>query len=386
MRANTIVGPVASGDKFFKRDIEIEKIVRQIEGGSNILISAPRRVGKTSLMSYIKGNPPKDYRIIYLDTEAVENGNEFFRRLLNTIIREFESLKKYTVSIKKFLSKIDGIGKDGVTLSDKDLNYFFELINFFEKLNLDNEKLIIMIDEYAQTVQNILKNEGKERAINFLQMNRELRQKDFAKSIQYVYAGSIGLENVVSKIERTSDINDLVSLKVSPLDNDETKGLINQITKDSGLVFNEDVINYIITKMEWLIPYYIQILVDEIDQMKRKRDVAVIIEKEEIEMAFEKMLEHRTYYSYWHERLNKSLNKDECNFAKEILNFVSENNKISSAEIFNVSQKYSVDNVDYKEVLNELKHDGYLNNEENIKEYKFNSPILKVWWYRNVAN
>lgn len=384
MRANTIVGPVASGDKFFKRDIEIEKIVRQIEGGSNILISAPRRVGKTSLMSYIKGNPPKDYRIIYLDTEAVNNGNEFFKKLLNTLIKEFESFAKYAVFTKGILNKINGVGKDGVTLSDKELNYFLELINFFEKLNLDNEKLIIMIDEYAQTVQNIISSEGREKAVNFLQMNRELRQKDFTKSIQYVYAGSIGLENVVSKIERTNDINDLVSLKVNPLDNDETKGLINQITKDSGLVFNDDVIKYIITKIEWLIPYYIQILVDEIDQMKSKRDVEVIIEKEEIEMAFEKMLEHRTYYSYWHERL-RSLNKNEYNFAKEILNFISENNKISSAEIFNISQKFDSNNFDYKEVLNELKHDGYLNN-ENIKEYKFNSPILKVWWYRNVAN
>lgn len=385
MRANTIVGQVARGDKFFKRDIEIEKILRQIEGGRNILISAPRRVGKTSLMSYIKENPLKDYRIIYLNTESVNSGNEFFKKLLNTLIKEFESFSKYSVFAKNIFNKINGVGKDGVTLSDKELNYFLEFTNFFEKLNLENEKLVIMIDEYAQTVQNILKNEGKDKAINFLQMNRELRQKDFGKSIQYVYAGSIGLENVVSKIERTNDINDLVSLKVNPLDNYETKGLINQITKDSGLVFNEDVINYIITKMEWLIPYYIQILIDEIDQMKSKRDVAVVIEKEEIEMAFEKMLEHRTYYSYWHERL-RSLNKDEYNFAKEILNFVSENDKISSSEIFNVSQKYSMDNLDYKEVLNELKHDGYLNNEENIKEYKFNSPILKVWWYRNVAN
>ncbi|NQY20651.1 MAG: hypothetical protein HRT40_04970 [Campylobacteraceae bacterium] len=23
---------------------------------------------------------------------------------------------------------------------------------------------------------------------------------------------------------------------------------------------------------------------------------------------------------------------------------------------------------------------------ENIKEYRFNSPILKLWWYKNVAN
>lgn len=385
MRANTMVGQAARGDKFFKREVEIEKILRQIENGRNILISAPRRIGKTSIMSYIEENPVKDYRIIYLNTEAVNNGNEFFKKLLNTLIREFESFSKYSVFAKGIFNKINGVGKDGVTLSDKELNYELELINFFEKLNLDNEKLIIMIDEYAQTVQNILNNEGKEKAINFLQMNRELRQEDFGKSIQYVYAGSIGLENVVSKIESSSAINDLVSLKVNPLNKDEAKGLINHITKDSGLIFTDDTIDYIMKKVEWLIPYYIQILIDEIDQMESKREIDIIIEIGNIDTAFEQMLEHRNYYSHWHDRL-RILNKDEYNFAKEILNLVSENSKISSSEIFNISQKFDSNSFDYKEVLNELKHDGYINNEGNIKEYKFNSPILKEWWYRNVAN
>lgn len=385
MRTKTTVGQVARGDKFFKRDSEIDKIINQIEKDSNILISAPRRVGKTSLMRYIQDNSQENYKIIYLDTESVNNENEFFKKLLNELIREFESLKKYTLLIKSILPRISGVGKDGITLNDKELKYFSELSNFFNNLDLGNSKLIIMIDEYAQTVQNILNDEGKDKAINFLQLNRELRQNFLGKNVQFIYAGSIGLENVVSKIGRTSDINDLKSIKVNPLEEKEVKKLIEQITKDSYLIFEDDVINYIIQRIEWLIPYYIQILIDEIDQSEDKRTSEIIVTNETIDKAFDEMLEHRNYYSHWHDRLKNS-KKNEYNFAKEILNFASENEKITSSEIFNISQKYNDDDFDYKEIMTELKYDGYLNNNENIKEYKFNSPILRIWWYRNVAN
>lgn len=33
-----------------------------------------------------------------------------------------------------------------------------------------------------------------------------------------------------------------------------------------------------------------------------------------------------------------------------------------------------------------LKHDGYLNNQEDPARYRFNSPVIREWWWRNVAN
>jgi len=33
-----------------------------------------------------------------------------------------------------------------------------------------------------------------------------------------------------------------------------------------------------------------------------------------------------------------------------------------------------------------LKHDGYLNNQEDPAHYRFNSPVIREWWWRNVAN
>ena len=73
-------------------------------------------------------------------------------------------------------------------------------------------------------------------------------------------------------------------------------------------------------------------------------------------------------------------------FAKEILNFVSENDIITSSEILNIGTKYTLLEDTAKEVRNSLVYDGYINNNDSIKEFRFNSPILKMWWYRNVAN
>ena len=39
-----------------------------------------------------------------------------------------------------------------------------------------------------------------------------------------------------------------------------------------------------------------------------------------------------------------------------------------------------------QDVIKALIYDGYINNNDDAKIYRFNSPILKMWWYKNVTN
>jgi len=43
-------GPWVSGEQFFDREAELERLIRLLDEGNGILIVAPRRVGKTSLV------------------------------------------------------------------------------------------------------------------------------------------------------------------------------------------------------------------------------------------------------------------------------------------------------------------------------------------------
>jgi predicted AAA+ superfamily ATPase len=85
MRIQT--GNPVRGDDFFVRENLVEQTWEHLASGSHILIAAPRRVGKTSLMRYLEDCPRPPFSFIYLITESVNSENEFYRRILNRIVK-----------------------------------------------------------------------------------------------------------------------------------------------------------------------------------------------------------------------------------------------------------------------------------------------------------
>lgn len=69
-----------------------------------------------------------------------------------------------------------------------------------------------------------------------------------------------------------------------------------------------------------------------------------------------------------------------------MLNKISESEKIKFNEIINLAAKNNMQEEAARGIVRSLVYDGYINNHEQIKIYRFNSPILRLWWYKNVAN
>jgi len=67
------------------------------------------------------------------------------------------------------------------------------------------------------------------------------------------------------------------------------------------------------------------------------------------------------------------------------LNFTSEKSAMTSNEIFDLAVKYELDS-SYRDIIGSLVYDGYINNHDEVHTYRFNSPILRMWWRQNVAN
>lgn len=384
----TIIGQAATGEFFYKREKLTDKLWENIIKGNNILISAPRRIGKTSLMLDLIENSKKGYKVIYVITESVNNKNEFFRKLVHEIYTQLSTGKKFSNTlgqIKKSTS-IKSIGPKGIELEHKDIEYFNEFQDIVKQLELEGEKLIIMVDEFAQTVENIMQDEDDKKAINFLEANREIRIKpEINNKVQFVYAGSIGLENIVSHLNSTSTINDLYTFIVKPFTESEVKDyILNYAIEGTSLIFKEEKIEYLINKIEWLIPYFINILLEEIEEVCTELDKTEIIEKI-IDDAFVNALKKRSYFEHWHIRLRKAYKQSNYNFSKELLNRISENNILLSNEIHDLAVKLGIEN-SYKDILNSLVYDGYINNNDDSKVYRFNSPLLRMWWNKNIAN
>jgi len=386
-------GQAARGKNFFKRPILTNKLWRKIDSDSSIIISAPRRVGKTSLMRYIEDNPKEKYYVVYVITESVYNENKYYREIVKAILN-CDSIKKRDKVInsikdlaKSIFKSIDEVGIDSVKFSkNNELNYYEKFIEIMKSIDLEGHKLIIMIDEFAQTIENIQQKEGNIYALQLLQSNRALRQNsDINNKFQFIYTGSISLEGIARRMDSSKYINDLDILKVTPLSEEEGKSLINELLKGLDFTMADNTINYMLHKIKWLIPFYIQLAMDKIQDIYDEENLCVIYNNS-VDIAIKRMIEENNKFSSWYERLKVYKNND-YKFIIEVLNIISitESKKITYNEIYDLAVRYNLEET-YKELLNTLIDDGYINNDEEGRLYTFTSPILRMWWCKKIAN
>ena len=383
---NIIVGQVASKNDFWGRENEIANIWDALMSGSSVLLAAPRRVGKTSIMYKLRDEPQGNFIVLYSIVSSAHSTNAFWERLFRDISSTdfadtFGNKARHFFGLAKTI-KIDSVSANGVKFGDSKVMSYLEA---FKELILkmdESIKLIIMVDEFAQAIDNMVNKGDKGEAQLLLQDVRLLRQDDrFSSKVQFVFAGSIGLESVVVKADSsTKEINDLNSIPINPFNLQDAKKFALKLASDNAIAVADEQIDYTLAKLEWLIPFHIQIMMQELKRLRK-----IELSNDDVDEAFRQALKQRNHFEHWKKRLN-SLDASEYKFAKEMLNKISEDSMMASSEIMNLATKHELEEDEAKNIIRSLIYDGYINNDENPKIYRFNSAMLKMWWFQNVAN
>ena len=178
-------------------------------------------------------------------------------------------------------------------------------------------------------------------------------------------------------------INDLNQIKVRPLSLHDAKEFVLALCETRDLKLSLPQIEYMLKEIEWLIPFYIQLIFQETYKICRKKEK---IDNSVIDQAIANALENRNHFESWFSKLKPAFEKEEYLFSKEILSLISEKKVVDILEIKNIADKHLVFEESSKEIIRSLVYDGYINNNDDDKNYRFNSPILRMWWSNNVAN
>jgi hypothetical protein len=384
-----IVGQIASKGDFYMRKKEIKRIKMNLHAGANIQIAAPRRVGKSSILYYFLDHSDAGFIHIYIQVESARSKNEFYRKLYKDIIKS-DAVgvgKKFLDQLKSasnsFLGKLKGvkIAGSGFDFQDaEEIDYEEELLNLLLGLELGEDRLILMIDEFPEVILNIVEeNKGEMvEAKKFLQSNRELRNNaKLSRKVQFIYTGSNSLNLTVGNLDSSSLINDLTAVPVYPLTEDESKDLISSVLKTYGYSILNEKLDYIIANAEWTIPFYFQLIIHEIINDIEPGDE---ISNEVIDRAFITALEQRNDHHFEHyvKRLKRVFSENERKFIQLFLCQLCEKSVMDRNEAINLSTGILTED-QTKRLLESLKYDGYIINQSETV-YKFNSPILKNWW------
>jgi len=378
---NFVIGDAAKGSNFYLRNDIVENVWNELKKGNSVLLAAPRRVGKTSIMQYMEQNPIEIYKLIFSNVQGIDSANDLFERIYILLLNCLNKTKKAINWFENFKSKIKitNISINGISFETKPTDFLRATNDLLIEINdiQEIENIILLLDELPEVLFRI----NKEDVISILKNLRHWRQQpEMNKKVKFVLAGSVGVHYVVDKIEkRNADLNDLRTVDFKPLSNDEAHKYIDWATKGATVAYNLEPKEYLLSKIQYFVPYFINLLLDEINKQAKKTDNPKIT-TQGIDTAFDIVVRHSDYFRDWKQRLQDYMPKEDFDFVNEILIHTAHRGHISLQEIYDKAVKHNK-TADYMDFIEDLEKDGYITEIEG--EYRFMSPFLSAFWKKN---
>jgi len=391
-----VIGTPVSGDDFWGREEKIQNIRDSLRHNS-VLLAAPRRFGKTSVMLHLQDNPRYGWDYIYLD---VQDGNSprilidgLLEELMDNMTRLWERILETSNLIQDTVDEVKigaAEGSAGIKISDsEDINWQERGEKLITELEKADPRLVIMVDELPVLIKRMYENENFKSTTEFLYWFRKLRQK--RDGIKWIVAGSIGFKNVIQYVGADTDetINDLEREEISAFSKEEARDYIEALIANEEDIsdIGHKVLNSFLKVIGDPIPFFIQILVKE--TMKRvDNDNKEELDEDIIRKTYEDELlsSSKEYLNYYAERIEKRFHPDRKGIAKDLLTHTARAGNLSSEdakEIFKENRKSKVDREELSSILIKLEHECYLRKDRNSGKYQFAAKPIRDWWLKN---
>jgi uncharacterized protein len=371
------VGPPVEGADFYGREKELQYTwENHVSKGISLLLSAPRRVGKTSFSKkLLKLAEEKRWKTFYLDLEGLSTESDFVKRFKEKLKSEKWWDKAGDVILKIFES-IEELKVAGNEISINSNIWRSDTYGKIRQLIENTEKILIVIDELTIYLNHLLiQQDGREKVVFFLEWLRGFRQ---TTRVSWIFCSSVGIENFASMHQLSKHLNDLHPYPIGAFSEDEAREFISRLKLEKNVQFTKDHVQHILDRLTWYLPYFIQLLVEKINSLvyegKQLSNVT-------IDEAYDCLITEN-HFNTWDERLREEYFEFE-DYARKILKLcVSPDGRSRDDLLINLTAKKSEKEkteVMLSKLLYMLKNDGYL--VEHDGKYIFRSPLLRDFWH-----
>lgn len=395
---NIHIGPPAWGCDFFDRKETIDKCWEKLKDKS-IILSAPRRYGKSSVMLHLRDNPLEDFFPIYFELEDHFSLTGFIYEFVSKILENDTSImKKFKKGFSKIIKGIDEMSfltfkiklKKAIE-EEGDWEIWKERIKqlIIDLLkNKKSKKLLFILDEFPLMLSNFIHEgkKGENEAIKVLQWLRKLRHESpFLENARFILGGSIGIEKVISYLKATRTINDVAVVNIGPFETFVAVDFIKKLFEVKELELDNKVIKSIIDSVGALIPIYLHIMIDSVikESINTDRKIDAGLVKE----CYEKRVhgpEYKCYFEDYYERLWRYYSDEDSKSAKRMLReLANAEDGVFIDRLFLIYQEEMGNRGDKEKfdlLLSALESDFYIERDQAEGKVFFHNKWLKDWW------
>ncbi len=389
------------GDRFFDREAELGVLTDRVHNGTHTLLTAQRRMGKTSLVRELLRRLASegDFETVFVDLEDVGSAADAVVEIGVQSRHAQRAWRRIKSGFANVLSEVrDRV--DTLTVSEVrvKLRAGIDAGSWRQKgdevcaaLAESDRPLVLAIDELPILVNRMLKDgdyritaAGRRDVDGFLSWLRRNGQ-DHRKRICLIVSGSVGLEPILHQAGLSAHANIFSPLRLKPWDErialDCLTALAETCRLDPPLVARRDMCR----RLRCLIPHHVQGFFDALDEDLRLAgrrqatldDVERVYENEMLGVHGQADLEH------YESRLKLVLGPAGYRDALDLLTEAAIHQGVLSRDSIvlygdHFRARAATEPVPLDDVLRVLEHDGYL--EPRGDDYRFVSGLLEDWW------
>ena len=406
---NWVEGP----ERFFDREAELEALTERVGDGTHTLLTAQRRMGKTSLVRELlrRLKDAGSFETIFVDLEGASTPAD----AIAEIGFQARSAQGAWSRIKSLFANVlpaaeIEVGGRVPALAAADLrvklragvdagNWQYKGDEVFAALARNGQPVVLAIDELPILVNRLLKGDDRRKGrdygitpagrraadelLSWLRKNGQMHQG----RVSMILSGSVSLEPILQQAGLSAHANIFSPFDLKPWDRETAMACLGALGETYGLDLPDTVRRDMCRRLRCQIPHHVQRFFDLLHEDLRRagrrtaslEDVERVYTDEMLGIRGQMDLEH------YESRLRMVLGDEGYRAALEMLTEAAVNDgRLRDAAVGQHRESLAAeagagaDPLPVKDVLHVLEHDGYLARQGD--GYRFVSGLLEDWW------
>lgn len=391
------VGPPVRGKDFYGREEFVRLVSDKLKAG-HVLLAAPRRFGKTSVMYRLLDQPGWDYRIVHVDLQYMTEPAQLITELVEQLTKD-SRLSKIISGLSYIPRKVWSRFRDNieeVELAQLKLTLKQQIRprwqesgdELFKRIADSQNDIIFILDELPMMIDRMARSDdGREEAKTMLRWLRKLRQRPDLTNIRFLIAGSIGIGHVLNELGEIAAINDFEQVRIDPFPPKVAAAFLDELAKAKKISLSQPSKRRMLNLIGTAVPYFIQIIFSEVDKA-HSQDGQPITPKKIESIYREKVLgvDCKTYFDHYYGRLRDYYKPQEEKSTKRILRELALAGLLSREVCYQLYRETvggEAEIEEFNRLMSDLENDFYIRYDFESRQYEFSCKLLRDWWLRH---
>ena len=374
----------------------------------HVVLTAPRRTGKTSVMDHLRDNPENGVSVVSINAQDLTHPADFFQVLLDALHDAHPDFVRDQLAtgwelVGNVMGKIDEIGVGGFKLALRQSdpgwreNWRQHGDTFLTQARKTRVPIVFIVDELPDMLLNLSReNEALLREFLAWFRTQRLNPAPARDSIRWLVGGSVNLAGTLDALGLVDLINDLEDIRLPPLTDDDIGAFVQDMLSGRGVRFETDVVQRLIARLGRPIPLFMQMATQDLYRLwKNERRKIVAADVDTIFDALIVSSGARTRLQHFYSRIRRYYAEPKRSIAYDLLSQIS----VSESGLGRVALMQETDRLllerglefprherkqMFNQLLLDLENDFYIIEVEG-EVYDFASGVLKLWWRKYYA-